>query len=126
MDKIHIHGLELFAYHGVNPEEQAYGQCFVLDLTVALSLRVAGESDLLMDTLSYAQIIKAAREVFCARKDTLLECAATRVCMALLEHFPQIQEVTVLLKKPDAPIQVRFDYVAVELTRTRSDLGRGY
>ena len=32
MDTIHIKGLRLFAYHGVNPEEKRDGQTFVLAL----------------------------------------------------------------------------------------------
>ena len=40
MDTIHIKGLRLFAYHGVNPEEKRDGQTFVLDLR----LGAAGES----------------------------------------------------------------------------------
>ena len=34
MDKIFINGLQLFAYHGVNPEEKEDGQMFSLDITV--------------------------------------------------------------------------------------------
>ena len=35
MDKVFIKGLEIFAYHGVNPEEKRDGQPFVLDITLA-------------------------------------------------------------------------------------------
>ena len=37
---------------------------------------------------------------------------------AVLAEFP-VQEVTVLLKKPRAPIAADFDDVAVEITRSR-------
>ena len=32
MDKVILRGLEIFAYHGVNPEEKRDGQLFVLDI----------------------------------------------------------------------------------------------
>ena len=34
MEKIIIKNLEIFAYHGVNPEEKQNGQRFLLDLTL--------------------------------------------------------------------------------------------
>ena len=52
-------------------------------------------------------------------KDDLIERAATRVAEAILTEFPAVREVTVLLKKPRAPIAADFDYVAVEITRSR-------
>jgi len=119
MDKILIQGLELFAYHGVNPEEQEFGQLFVLDIEAEIPLEKAGESDDLADTVSYAQIIKAARAVFTAEKNALLERAARRVCDALLAQFPPIQSVKLTLRKPDAPIRAKFDFVAIEIMRTR-------
>ena len=39
---------------------------------------------------------------------------------AILQEFP-VSAVTVLLKKPRAPIAADFDYVAVEITRRRED-----
>ena len=40
MDRIHINGLEIYAYHGVFPEEKEKGQPFVLDITLELEHRV--------------------------------------------------------------------------------------
>lgn len=55
-----------------------------------------------------------------AQKDNLIERAASRVAEAILQEFP-VSAVTVLLKKPRAPIAADFDYVAVEITRRRED-----
>ena len=38
MDTIHIKGLRLFAYHGVNPEEKRDGQTFLLDIQLHAGL----------------------------------------------------------------------------------------
>ena len=84
MDKIFIKNLELYAYHGVNPEEKENGQRFFLDITAAADLREAGLSDDLSRTVSYAKIIKTASAVFCAEKNDLIERAAERVADALL------------------------------------------
>jgi len=37
-----------------------------------------------------------------------------------LENYPKVQSVTVELKKPEAPINAVFDYVSVEMTRSRA------
>ena len=38
----------------------------------------------------------------------------------ILENYPKVQSVTVELKKPEAPINAVFDYVSVEMTRSRA------
>lgn len=116
MDKIVIKGLRIFAYHGVNPEEKEKGQPFVLDITLYKDLSLPGATDALNDTINYSRVAKTAARVMLAQKDDLIERAATRVAEAVLADFP-VREVTVLLKKPRAPIAGDFDYVAVEITR---------
>ena len=67
MDKIIINSLRLFAYHGVNPEEQEDGQFFILDIEADIPLSKAGESDDLNDTVSYAQMIKCESPTHCSK-----------------------------------------------------------
>ena len=121
MDKIIIKGLELFAYHGVNPEEKENGQLFILDITALADIAAAGESDSLDDTVSYAKIIKTVSAVFTSEKNDLLERAAQRVAKAILDEYDKIQSVKILLKKPDAPISADFKYVGIEIERSRGD-----
>ena len=122
MDKIIIKGLKLFAYHGVNPEEKAEGQNFVLDITAELDTKKAQYSDNVDDTVSYAKIIKTVRAVFTEKSYDLIEAAANRVGAAVMQTYPQLNSVTVLLMKPEAPIKAEFDYVAVEQTVTREEI----
>lgn len=118
MDKIYIHGLRVYAYHGVNPEEKEKGQPFEMDITIYTDLAKPGKTDELTNTINYAKVTKAAVAVMQAEKNNLIERAATRVADAILAQFP-IQAVTVLLKKPRAPIAADFMDVAVEITRER-------
>lgn len=121
MDKIQIHGLHLYAYHGVNPSEKEEGQPFFLDITCVLPLFVPCKTDCVDDTVSYAKILKTARTAFLSKKFDLLEAAAETVANAILEAFPPIKEVCVCVRKPYAPIEADFDYVAVEITRGRAE-----
>ncbi len=122
MEKIIIKGLKLFAYHGVNPEEKVDGQNFVLDITATLNADKAKQTDNVDDTVSYAKILKTARAVFCEKSYDLIETAANKVGMAIMETYPSLDSVTVLLMKPEAPIKAEFEYVAVEETIKREEL----
>ena len=119
MDKIYIKGLRVYGYHGVKPEEKEKGQPFILDITLSADLSIPGASDRLEDTVNYSKVSKTAAAVMLSQKDDLIERAASRVAEAILGEYEKIPEVTVLLKKPRAPIAADFEYVAVEVTRTR-------
>ena len=121
MDKIVIKALKVFAYHGVNPEEKVDGQNFVLDITAYISLKEAGFSDNIEDTVSYAKILKTAVRVMNENKYDLLERVAHRVVEQIFLDFESIQKIDICLKKPEAPIKADFDYVGVEISRSRGD-----
>ena len=125
MDKIQIKGLEIFAYHGVNPEEKENGQPLLLDITLWADLSRARRSDDLNDTVNYAAVRKTVQRVFTAEKYDLIERAAQAVCDGILGEHPQVEEVRVTLKKPEAPMNAVFDYVAVEVAEVRPKGGGG-
>ncbi len=122
MEKIIIKGLKIFAYHGVNPEEKVEGQNFVLDITAELDVKKARLSDDIEHTVSYAKIIKTATAVFTEKSYNLIETVAGKVGVAIMQEYPKLRSVTVVLKKPEAPIKADFEYVAVEDTITREQL----
>lgn len=121
MDKIHIRGLRVYAYHGVKETEKEKGQPFELDVTLEVDLHKPGATDDLNDTVNYSKVAKRIIAVMLSEKNDLIERAATRVAEAVLQEFP-VEAVTVLLKKPRAPIAADFDTVAVEITRRREEL----
>ena len=119
MDKIIVKNLELFCYHGVNPEEKIDGQAFVFDIEAKVDLTKPCITDNVDDTVSYAKIIKLVRSVAQSEKNDLIERVAQRVADALFAEFEMIQALKIKLKKPHAPIKADFDYVAVEIERER-------
>ena len=121
MDQIHIKGLRVFAFHGVNPEEKRVGQHFELDITLYVSVKRPGVSDKLSDTVNYSKAAKTAARVMMEERYDLIERAATRVAEQLLLDFSTVEQVRVCLKKPEAPVKLDFDYMAVEIMRTRED-----
>ena len=120
MDKIYIKGLEIFAYHGVNPEEKRDGQRFLLDVTMWADLSRPRQTDDLNDTVNYAAVRKTIQRAFTERSYDLIERAAQATAGAILDEHPKVERVGLLLKKPEAPMNASFDYVAVEIKLDRN------
>ena len=119
MERISITGMELYACHGVNPEERLHGQVFLLDLLLEADLARACGSDNLEDTVNYAQVMKLAARAF-AQPCGLIERAAEVAAKAVLEGFPAVEAVTVRVRKPDAPVKMTFEDISIEIHRRRS------
>ncbi len=125
MDKIIIKGLKIFAYHGVNIEEKQNGQYFIVDAVLYTPLNKAGSTDRLRNTVSYSKAAKLINKVVQSKKYDLLETVVDKVAYNLFREFRDIQEVTIRLAKPNAPINLDFEYMAVEIHRKRSDYYKG-
>ena len=119
-DRILLRGLVFFGYHGVNPEEQALGQRFRVDVTLWADLAPAAASDAVADTVSYAAVYKRVRALVEGPPSALLEHLAGRICADLLALDPRIARVRVRLTKLAPPLKGAADGTAgVELTRER-------
>lgn len=118
MDCIHIKNIRAYGYTGALPEEQILGQWFEVDLTLWLDLSLAGQSDLLQDTLDYCDVIENVQQIVKNSRFILLERMATVIAEAVLQ-FSQIHKVQVYLTKPAAPIPDFSGKIAIDLTRSR-------
>ncbi|MFM8608543.1 MAG: dihydroneopterin aldolase [Hyphomicrobiales bacterium] len=121
MDRVRINvtKLALFAYHGVNDEEQRIGQRFYIDMSLIVAPVSATRSDRLEDTISYEDVIHCAEDAFLEKKYRTIERAANAVGSAIMEQFPTIQNLSVTVHKPSAPVAAIFDDVAVTVDFSR-------
>jgi dihydroneopterin aldolase len=119
-DRIVLRGLQVFARHGVLPEEAQLGQRFALDVTAFLDLRQAGADDDYQQTVCYDALTRAVLEAFTSKRFRLIEAAAEAVAQRLLAAFPRIARVVVVVRKPSAPIAAEFDHVGVVIERSRN------
>jgi len=117
MDRIDIKGLEVFAYHGVLPEERREGQNFYIDATLYLDMSKAGKSDNLDDTVNYAKVCEEISIVFKKKEYNLIEKAAWQTVKHLLKIMPKIRKIDMTVNKPSAPIGLPFDNVSVSISR---------
>lgn len=122
MDKILIKGLKIFAYHGVNPEEKENGQDFIFDIELYVNMNKACHSDNVEDTVSYAKVVKTVRRVFTAQKYDLLERCAEVTAQAILDEYREVLRVDLTLKKPQAPVKAEFEYMGVNIVRSRDNI----
>ncbi|MDR1467580.1 MAG: dihydroneopterin aldolase [Oscillospiraceae bacterium] len=119
LDKIIVKGLRVFAHHGVNKEEKINGQDFVLDITLWTNTKKAIKSDDLDKTVNYSRIAKFAQKVVGEKEFNLIETAANMLCEKILDKFKNVEKIRILLKKPNAPTDLDFEYMGVELDRKR-------
>ena len=63
MDKIEIKNLEIFANHGVFPEENVLGQKFVISATLYTDTRKAGLTDELTASIHYGEVSQMITKV---------------------------------------------------------------
>jgi dihydroneopterin aldolase len=115
-DSIALRGIRVFAHHGVLPEEAVDGQVFVIDLVLRMDLAPPGRSDDLEETVDYGELARRVHDVVARERWDLIERVAERVAEVILTD-PRVKETEVTVHKPDAPVTVPFDDVAVTLVR---------
>ena len=119
MDCIILQGLSFYGRHGNLPEETKLGQRFIIDLKLFLGLQPAGDNDNLSQSICYDAVYQLVREYVENRQFRLIETLAEQICQALLSAFNPLEQVSIQVRKPEAPLPGIFDYVAVALTRSR-------
>ena len=120
-DRIILQGMRFYGYHGVNPEEKAQGQSYLVDLEAEVDLARPGHTDALDDTVSYTHLYRVIRAIMEGESRNLLERLAQEIADRLLADFP-LEAVTVTVKKPNPPIKGSFiDCAAVRIHRRRED-----
>ncbi len=120
MDKILIKDMQVYAYHGALKEENVLGQSFYISLELAKSLKAVGLTDDLTKGVSYADVYKLVEDIATKNTFKLIETLAETIAKEVLKNF-DIESIKVLIKKPQAPIPGKFDYVGIEIERTPLD-----
>jgi dihydroneopterin aldolase len=115
---IEVRGLTVHAHHGVHEGEREHGQRFVLDLALVPTSSLGCETDRLGDTVSYGDAARLAVEVATSTRFDLIERLAAHVADTLLARMP-LERATITVHKPEAPLGLEFDDVAVTVSRVR-------
>ena len=117
MDKIRIKNLELFAKHGVFPEENALGQKFLVSADLYTDIRPAGLTDDLNASIDYGMVCHKIKDFLEQHTFRLLETAAEKLAWSLLTEIAGLKKVTLEIQKPWAPVGLPLETVSVRITR---------
>lgn len=117
MDEIRIDNLEVYAHHGVFPEENEKGQHFYLNAVLYTDTQKAGRTDALADSTHYGLVCEEMAKVMTEHTWNLIEAAAEHVAEHVLLHFPLVRALDLELRKPQAPIPMKFESVSVKIHR---------
>ena len=118
MDQIHIKNLEIFAKHGVFPEENVLGQKFVVSATLYTSAREAGQKDDLTKSIHYGEVSHFICRFLKEHTYKLLETAAEKLAEELLLQTEHLERIRLEIKKPWAPVGLPLETVSVEIERS--------
>jgi len=118
-DHITLTGLRAQANHGVFAFELEAGQEFVTDVTAWVDFAAAARGDELAATVHYGELADAVVDAVTRDPVDLIETLAERIASVVL-GFAGVQRARVTVHKPNAPIEVAFDDVAVTIERDRS------
>jgi len=119
MDRINIKNLEVFAKHGLSPEENILGQKFVISASLYLDLRNAGITGDLNKSVDYSELSRAMKVFVEETTFGIIESVAELLAEKILSDYVAVQRIWLEVKKPWAPVAVHLDTVSVEIERCR-------
>lgn len=116
-DKITIEDLEIFANHGVFPEENKLGQKFMVSAILYTNTLCAGRTDELAASIDYGAVSHFITSYMQKHTFKLLEAAAEHLAEEMLRSIAHLEAVTLEIKKPWAPVGLPLKTVSVKITR---------
>lgn len=118
MDKIRIKNLRFYTYNGVLPEEKKLGQQIALDIEMQTSLKKAGKSDNVVDTVSYAEVTEKVSGLVQSKSFDLMEALVSAILDVIEENFGgQLTKAIVKVRKYSVPMPGNFDHIEIEMER---------
>jgi 7,8-dihydroneopterin aldolase/epimerase/oxygenase len=122
-DRIELRGLTVRGHHGVFEHERRDGQEFVVDVTVWIDLDRAAASDDLTDTLDYGALAARIADIVGGPARNLIETVAAEIADDVMGD-ERVHAVEVVVHKPQAPVPLALNDVAVTIHRSRRPDGR--
>lgn len=116
-DEIRIENLEVYAHHGVYPEETKNGQVFYVNAVLYLDTQAAGFADDLEKSVNYGTVCHFINDWMHENTCLLLEAAAEKLAGSLMTEYDKLSGIDLEIRKPHAPIRLPFGCVSVKIHR---------
>src|SRR5215204_7775805 len=121
--EIELRGLSIYTHHGVSEAEQEVGQRLEIDVSFDVPDCDAVLTDRLEDTVDYAEVCDIVALGATERSYKTLERLCHVIAERLMERFA-CESVHVRAAKPEPPLPIAVEEVAVEVVHERaSDVG---
>ncbi|TPN87837.1 dihydroneopterin aldolase [Aquimarina algicola] len=118
MGFIKLKNIKVYAYHGCLVEEKKIGSDYRVDLKVKADLTKSSLSDKLADTVDYVHLNRIVKEEMAIRSK-LLEHAAERILVRILDELPLVDIAIVNVSKINPPIGGNVEMVTITRTKKR-------
>src|SRR3954468_21214829 len=122
--EVELRGLSIYTHHGVSEAEQEVGQRLEFDISFDVPDCDAVLTDRLEDTVDYAQVCDIVALAATERSYRTLERLCQGIGGGLVEPY-RCEAVRVRPGKPEPPLPLAIQEVAVEVTHERSDEDEG-
>ncbi len=126
-DVIRIRGLQVYAFHGVLPQEKEQGQMFVINADLYGDFYRAAKEDDLSQSADYGAICIFLRHWMRHHTKELLETVAQEMALEVLRQYPAIDWLEMEVGKKTPPIPLPLEGVSVCVRRgwVKAYLGLG-
>jgi 7,8-dihydroneopterin aldolase/epimerase/oxygenase len=118
MDKIFIRELRVETIIGIYDWERTLKRPLLFDVELGFDTREAASSDRMRDSIDYAAVGQAIRDIALELQPQLLETLAEKIARTLFDRFP-VLSVRLVIDKPGAIPDVKG--VGIEIDRRRED-----
>ena len=116
--EVELRGLSIYTHHGVTDAEQEVGQRLELDVTFDVPDCDAVLTDRIEDTVDYSEVSDIVSLAATERSYRTLERLAHVIGERLMERFG-CEQVRVRAAKPEPPLPLAIEEVAVEVVHGR-------
>jgi dihydroneopterin aldolase len=116
--EVALRGLSIYTHHGVTEAEREIGQRLVIDVTFDVPSCDATVTDRVEDTIDYGEVADIVALAATERSYRTLERLGHVIGERLLERFSS-ETVKVRAAKPEPPLPLAIDEVAVEVIQER-------
>ncbi len=117
--EVELRGLSIYTHHGVSEAEREVGQRLEFDISFDVPDCDAVLTDRLEDTIDYAEVSDIVALAATERSYKTLERLARVIGERLMERYG-CESVRVRAAKPEPPLPLAIQEVAVEVTHERS------
>jgi dihydroneopterin aldolase len=122
--EVELRGLSIYTHHGVSEAEREVGQRLEFDISFDVPDCDAVLTDRLEDTVDYAEICDIVALAATERSYKTLERLCQVVGERLMERIGG-ESVRVRASKPEPPLPLAMQEIAVEVTHERSEEDSG-